>query len=181
LFGGAGNDKYQFADTDTIETDTLTEAANAGNDVLDFSNLTTAVTVKLTSETELAMHTNRTIKTSATGTAKLAANFENVIGGAGDDQILGNVANNRLLGGTGNDTIIGGGGNDTIRGGDDDDTLIGGLGADSIFGDSGNDLGLGGRGGAARSGTCVKDTGDRWNASIETIDEAFATVFAFEL
>ena len=180
LLGGAGNDTYLFADTDTIETDTLTEASNAGTDVLDFSNVTTAVTVKLTSETTLAMHTNRTIKTSATGTAKLAPNFENVIGGAGDDQILGNAASNSLLGGAGRDTIIGGAGNDTLRGGDDDDTLIGGLGADSVFGDSGADLGLGGKGGVARGGTGVKNTGDILNASVETINEAFASVFAFE-
>ncbi len=182
LLGGAGNDTYLFADTDTIETDTLTEAGKAGTDVLDFSNVTTAVTVKLTSETVLAMHTNRTIKTSATGTAKFAPNFENVLGGTGDDQILGNTAKNSLLGGTGRDTIIGGAGNDTLRGGDDDDTLIGGLGADSVFGDSGNDLGLGGRGGVARGGTDVKDTGDllNLNASLETINEVFASVFAFE-
>ena len=181
LLGGAGNDTYLFADTDTVETDTLSEIANAGTDVLDFSNLTVAVTVKLTSETALAIHNNRTIKTSSTGTAKLAPNFENVIGGAGDDQILGNAANNSLLGGAGRDTIIGGAGNDTLRGGDDDDTLIGGLGADSVFGDSGNDLGLGGRGSVARGSTGVKDTGDLLNASLETINEAFATVFAFEL
>ena len=180
LLGGTGNDIYLFVDTDIIETDMLTEIANAGTDVLDFSNLTIAVTAKLSSEIELAKHNNRTIKTSATGTTKLAPNFENVIGGAGDDQILGNAANNSLLGGAGRDTLIGGAGNDTLRGGNDDDTLIGGLGADSVFGDSGNDLGLGGRGSAARGGNGVKDTGDILDASIEAINDAFATPFAFE-
>ncbi len=102
-------------------------------------------------------------------------------GNGGDDALIGGSKNDSLLGGAGRDTIIGGAGNDTLRGGDDDDTLIGGLGADSVFGDSGADFGLGGRGSAARGGTGVKDTGDLLNASIETINEAFATVFAFEL
>ena len=182
LLGGTGNDTYLFANTNAVETDTLTELPSAGVDVLDFSALTTAVTVKLTSETALATHLNRTVKTSATGVVKLAPNFENVSGGAGDDQILGNAAANSLLGGAGRDTIIGGAGNDTLRGGDDDDTLIGGLGVDSIFGDSGNDLGLGGRGGVARGGTGVKDAGDFLDAaSLEIINEMFATVFAFEV
>ena len=182
LIGGKGHDTYLFADTGTVETDTLTELASQGTDVLDFSSLTTAVTVKLTSETALATHLNRTVKTSATGIVKLAPHFENVIGGAGDDQILGNAAANSLLGGAGRDTIIGGAGNDTLRGGADDDTLIGGLGADSIFGDGGNDLGLGGRCGVARGGTGVQDAGDFLDAaSLETINEAFAAVYAFEV
>ena len=149
--------------------------------MLDFGSVTTDVTAKLTSELALAVHNNRTIKTSATGTAKLAANFENVIGGLGNDRLLGNAANNSLLGGAGSDTIIGGAGNDTIRGGDGDDTVIGGLGIDSLFGDAGADFGLGGKGGTARGGTSKKETGDILDGSIETIDEAFATVFAFEL
>lgn len=180
LLGGVGNDTYLFADTDQIETDTLTEAANGGTDVLDFGSVTTNVTAKLTSEIALAIHTNRTIKTSATGTAKLAGNFENVIGGAGDDAILGNAAANSLLGGLGSDSIIGGAGNDTLRGGDGNDTVIGGVGNDQLFGDADTDLGLGGKGGPARGGTSKKDTGDVLNASIETVDEAFATIFGFE-
>ena len=208
LLGGTGNDTYAFGDTDTPETDTLTEATNAGSDTLNFSTLTTAVTVDLNSEMFLATHANRTIKTSATGLTKLAPNFENVIGGTGDDSIVGNAAANSLFGGSGNDTIKGGAGTDAIRGddgndllngdsendtiiggaGDDilhgdagNDTTIGGLGTDQVFGDAGTDFGLGGRGGPARGGTGVKEAGDILNASLETINEAFATQFAFEL
>ncbi len=101
-------------------------------------------------------------------------------GGDGDDLLIGSSKNNSLFGGTGRDTIIGGVGDDTLQGGDDDDTLIGGLGIDCVFGDSGNDLGLGGRGSAARFGSGVKDTGDILDESVETINEAFATIFAFE-
>lgn len=181
LLGGLGNDTYWFDDTDSQETDVLTEAAGGGIDLLDFSSLTSDVTVKLISEATLAMHANRTIKTSATGNAKVAPNFENVAGGAGSDQILGNAANNSLLGGAGRDTLIGGLGNDALRGEQGDDTLIGGLGADSVFGDSGNDIGLGGRGNTVRGGTGTKDKGDILSATVESINEAFAVTFAFEL
>lgn len=181
LVGGAGNDTYLFGDTDQIETDTLTEVSKGGTDLLDFGGVTANVTAKLTSDTVLAIHTNRTIKTSATGTTTFASNFENVIGGSGDDAILGNTANNSLVGGAGSDTIIGAAGNDTLRGGDHNDTLIGGLGGDFVFGDSGSDLGLVGRGGVARGGTGIKETGDFLDeSSIEFINEAFATVFTFE-
>ncbi len=186
LSGGKGSDTYRFADLAadaTDEIDTLTElpgTAEGAADVLDFSALTTDVVVKLTSETALATHAHRVVKTSATGTIKLAPNFENGTGGAGNDSILGSAVANSLLGGAGIDTIIGGAGNDTLRGGDGDDTLIGGLGADSVFGDSGSDVGLGGRGSAARGGTGVRDAGDILDASLESINEAFATVFGFE-
>ncbi|MBC7818992.1 MAG: hypothetical protein IAG10_19050, partial [Planctomycetaceae bacterium] len=186
LSGGKGSDIYRFADLaeDAVdEIDTLTELSGTSEgaaDVLDFSALTTAVIVKLTSETALATQAHRLVKTSATGTTKLAPNFEDANGGAGDDAILGNAAANSLLGRAGRDIIIGGAGKDTLRGGNDDDTLIGGLGADSIFGDSGADLGLGGKGGIARGGSNKKDTGDVLDPSLEVIDETFATVFAFE-
>lgn len=187
LSGGKGSDTYRFADlaADAAdETDTLTElpgTAEGTTDVLDFSALTTDVIVKLTSETALATHAHRIVRTSATGTVKLAPNFENGTGGAGNDSILGNTAANSLLGGAGIDMIIGGAAGDTLRGGEGDDILIGGLGADSVFGDSGNDVGLGGRGGVARGGTGARDSGDILDlASLESINEAFATVFAFE-
>ena len=218
LLGGAGNDTYVFHDTAMAEIDTLTELSGSGTgiDTLDFSALTTAVTVNLTSETALAIHANRTVRTSATGTTKLAPNFENVFGGLGDDSLTGNASANSLVGGAGNDTIksaagndvvnggigndgilgedgddqlngdagsdtiVGGTGNDTLHGGDEDDTVIGGLGNDSIFGDADNDLGLGGKGGIARGGASKKETDDVINASVELIDEAFATIFAFE-
>ncbi len=182
LTGGKGNDTYRFTDAGTAETDTVKELSNEGLDLLDFGELRTAVAINLNSETALATHANRTVKTAATGATKLAPNFENGTGGAADDSILGNAVANSLSGGAGRDTIIGGAGNDTLRGGNDDDTVIGGQGADSLSGDGGSDFGLGGKGGAVRGGSSKKDTGDLLDAgSIEEINEAFATVFAFEL
>ena len=215
--GGLGNDVYFFADTSITETDTLTELAGTGtgSDTLDFNSVTNNLNVDLLNEVNLATHTNRTVNTSATGTTKLSGNFENVIGGSGNDEILGNAAannlrggigndsldgdsgndilfgddgddairgnlgNDQINGGTGTDTLLGEAGNDTIHGNAGDDTLIGGLGADQLFGDDGTDTGLGGRGGAARGGTGVKDAGDVL-ATVETINEAFSTVFDFE-
>ena len=49
--------------------------------------------------------------------------IENVIGGAGDDDIKGNDTTNRLEGGVGNDTLDGGEGLDELVGGSGDDTL----------------------------------------------------------
>ena len=215
--GGTGNDTYFFADTSTVETDTLTELSGTGTgtDTLDFSSVTNALHVDLILEVNMATHTNRTVNTSGTSATKLSGNFENVIGGSGNDEILGNAAVNNLRGGlgndsldgdsgndilfgddgddvirgnlgndiinggTGSDTLLGEAGNDTIHGNEGDDTLIGGLGADQLFGDEDNDTGLGGRGSAARGGTGAKDAGDVL-ATIETINEAFSTVFAFE-
>lgn len=102
-------------------------------------------------------------------------------GGAGNDTALGGSGNDTFMGGDDNDLLSGGLGNDLLDGGRGDDQLIGGLGVDSIFGDGGNDLGLGGKGGVARGGTGVPKAGDFLDAaSLETNNEAFATVFAFE-
>ena len=67
-------------------------------------------------------------------------NFEDVIGGNGDDTITGNEVDNALLGGAGNDIIDGGAGNDVVNGGTGDDTLKGGAGRDILLGGSGNDV-----------------------------------------
>lgn len=50
------------------------------------------------------------------------ANFQNAIGGSGNDVILGDTEANRLDGGDGNDTLIGGAGNDALNGGVGSDT-----------------------------------------------------------
>ncbi len=159
LTGGTGNDTFLFADLAegaTDEIDTLTELANGGTDALDLSALTSAVTVNLTSEATLATHAHRTVKTSATGTTKLALNFENVIGGESDDSITGNAISNSLLGAGGHDTIRGGLGNDILEGGDGDDFLFGDTGNDTLSGGNGNDVLVGDlRGAGAVAGNDV--------------------------
>ncbi|HQZ65816.1 MAG TPA: putative Ig domain-containing protein, partial [Planctomycetaceae bacterium] len=84
LTGGLGNDTYVFGLASSFETDTVIEMAAGGADTLDFSSLTTSVTVNLTSDTALATMANRKVVTGAGGQA---ANFENVSGGSGSDSV----------------------------------------------------------------------------------------------
>ncbi|MEB3168356.1 MAG: hypothetical protein VKK97_06435, partial [Synechococcaceae cyanobacterium] len=80
------------------------------------------------------------------------ANFQVVIGGAGDDAIVGNDQANVLIGNAGDDRIAGGDGNDIIFGGKGDDYIIPGEGSDTVDGGQGintilitsSDLGVGG-------------------------------------
>lgn len=61
----------------------------------------------------------------------VAADVENVSGGAGNDVLIGSVGKNTLKGGPGNDTLTGNGG---------DDLLVGGAGADRLDGGEGDDV-----------------------------------------
>jgi trimeric autotransporter adhesin len=92
LIGGNGNDIYIV---DTI-TDTITEAANGGNDIVESS-----VTFSLSNLTNVE---NLTL----TGTTAI-----NGTGNAEDNNLIGNTANNILNGGNGKDILNGGNGNDT--------------------------------------------------------------------
>jgi Ca2+-binding RTX toxin-like protein len=125
MTGGAGDDTYLFKAASAAEVDTVIELLGGGTDTLDFRALgvTVPVTVNLTSDTALATHANRTVKTGAAGQA---ANFENATGGAGNDSLTGNAAGNVLVGGAGNDTLDGGAGNDTLDGGSGTDVGLNG-------------------------------------------------------
>lgn len=109
LIGGIGNDTYVFPDAAASETDTVVELAGEGTDALDFTLLTAAVVADLNSDT-LATMTNRIVQTGAAGQA---SNFENVIGGLGNDTLAGNAVSNLLAGGGGDDLLDGGVGDDT--------------------------------------------------------------------
>ena len=143
LVGGVGDDKYVFRDATVNQIDTVVELTDEGNDTLDFTSLTTAVVANLTSDTTLATMNHRIVWTGGSGQA---ANFENVNGGAANDQITGNAADNLLRGNGGNDTLTGGAGNDILVGGDGNDTLKGISGRNILIGGTGADLLLGGTG-----------------------------------
>ena len=115
LEGGSGNDVYVFQATSASEVDTVVELSGGGTDKLDFSALAAnnPVRVNLTSDTALATHANRAVRTGVTGQA---ANFENATGGAGNNTLYGNAAANVLIGGAGNDGLFGGVGNDVLWG-----------------------------------------------------------------
>jgi Ca2+-binding RTX toxin-like protein len=154
MVGAAGNDRYVFPWAGSgSEIDTVVELSGGGTDTLDFSALpaTIPVAVNLGSDT-LATHANRMVRTGAAGQY---ANWENVLGGAGDDSITGNQLANSLVGGAGNDSLSGGsGGNDILVGGAGNDSLsavqsgrsilIGGQGSDTLTGSSNDDIVIGG-------------------------------------
>jgi len=94
------------------------------------------------------------------------SDFENVIGGEGDDFLTGNSGKNEISGGAGADdiygkagadTLLGEGGNDNIFGGGGRDNINGGKGADSLFGEGGNDKIIGGGGGDSLQGGNGRD------------------------
>jgi Ca2+-binding RTX toxin-like protein len=143
LVGGTGDDRYLFNPATINQIDTVVEQANEGIDTLDFSALTTAVTVNLTNDSLLAVMNHRIVWVGGAGQS---ANFENVIGGSANDQITGNATNNLLAGNGGNDTISGDAGNDILLGGAGNDTLKGISGQNLLIGGAGGDLLLGGTG-----------------------------------
>jgi T1SS-143 domain-containing protein len=123
IVGGAGNDTLEGGSgADNLDggadTDTLSYAASAA-----------AVNVNL--------GTNAVSGGDAAGDT--IANFENVLGSAGNDTITGNGSANLLDGNSGNDSISGGAGADTLLGGAGNDTLEGGTGADSLDGGANTD------------------------------------------
>ncbi len=161
---------------------------NAGDDVFDASKYTGTV-AKVGVQFEGGDGIDSVLGSGGKDTLAGGNGNDTLKGLGGDDAITGGNDNDALLGGDGDDqldggdhsdTVIGGSGKDTLHGGDGDDTVIGGLGVDAVFGDAGNDLGLGGRGGSPR-GNGQKDAGDVLDASLESINEAFATLFAFEI
>ncbi len=134
LVGGLGNDTYVFGTAAAAETDTLTELAGQGADTLNFTALTTAVTLNLGLTSAQAVHTNRSIRLNS------GAAFENARGGSAGDTLRGNSLNNSLYGNGGNDTLIGLNGNDSLFGGLGRDFLIGGRGLDVLNGNEDEDL-----------------------------------------
>ncbi len=103
---GAGNNTLRLGATSTING--LSDG-EGGTNTLDYSTFGAAgVTVNLGAGT-------------ATGTGGVA-NFQDVIGSAGNDTITGSGAVNVLGGGNGNDSLDGGAGIDQLEGGAGNDT-----------------------------------------------------------
>jgi Ca2+-binding RTX toxin-like protein len=158
--GGGGSDTYVFSGSAALGTDTVTEAANLDTDVLDFSGLSSALTLNI-SLTGIRTVAGALLSLNLTN----SAGIENVIastgtyadsitgngrsnrieGNAGADTIRGDQGNDTLLGGAGLDSIFGEMGNDELHGGDDRDILVGdsstlgAMGNDTLYGDAGND------------------------------------------
>ncbi|MEZ0579707.1 hypothetical protein [Nocardioides sp. MH1] len=76
----------------------------------------------------------------------IAADVENLAGGAGPDYLVGDDRSNSLDGGRGDDSIHGGGGDDLLVGWAGDDEVFGDDGSDELTGDAGDDVLRGGDG-----------------------------------
>ena len=109
---GAGNDTvYASAGNDTLD-------GGAGND-----------TLRLDSNSRPAGDWSVDLAAGTAGPtgqpdANIVKNFENVVGGAGNDNIAGTDGNNELSGGAGDDRLTGRGGNDILDGGTGTDTAV---------------------------------------------------------
>ena len=142
-----------------VEADVVTELANQGTDTLNFSTLTTAVTLDLGLTGAQEVHLNRTLALN------LVNSFENAIGGSGADILRGNALANSLSGGNGNDILVGLDGIDVLTGGIGNDILLGGRGADNLNGNQGEDLLIAGftlSAGVEDSGTFLTTVSTTW-------------------
>jgi len=127
-----GNDKIVAGDGDDILIggkggDDLD--GGIGKDFVSYATALAAVTINMTTASDLAANPNGL---GGTGDHKgdKYRNIEGVIGSDFNDSITGDVYANELRGGAGNDSIYGG---------DGDDVIIGGLGADTLRGNAGID------------------------------------------
>ena len=113
IVGGNGNDVL----TGDAQANTLTGGAGkdtldggAGIDTVVYSDKTLPIILTLNGSVLTGMTVGGVIEDTI-------RNFENVVGGSGNDTITGDGAANMIQGGAGNDTIVGGGGDDIIDGG----------------------------------------------------------------
>ncbi|WP_333805440.1 hypothetical protein [Sulfurospirillum sp.] len=116
IYGGLGNDVvYGATDGDTLYGDNGTGNSAGTSDTLDFSNITSATNL-------IANMVTGTVNIGAS-TVSTFSEFENVTGGAGNDQITGDANTNTLKGGAGDDTIFVSNGADVIDGGLGNNTM----------------------------------------------------------
>ena len=120
LSGGADNDLYVFLPSEVVESDTIEEVPGGGRDTIDFSQLSTAVTLNLGTTAAQGVNLGRLLTlTSSSG-------IEDATGGSAADSLIGNSNANQLSGFGAGDTLSGGAGSDTLLGGlGDDDYLFG--------------------------------------------------------
>lgn len=122
ITGGDADDVIEFSPTGAI-TERL--SGGAGTNTLSYQQLTSAQPVVVNQTPGIASRVG-----------SLGADFQLILGGAGNDRIyacanvasvlVGNGGDDSLYGSTARDILIGGAGIDTLRGGSGDDVLIGG-------------------------------------------------------
>jgi Ca2+-binding RTX toxin-like protein len=141
VYGDAGDDTLVATyDTNPFGFDLMD--GGPGNDTADFSSFKDALRIDLAADAPAALTTDTADLSSGT-LRKVAAlvSIENLVGGAGNDELSGDGGNNRIVGGGGDDVIHGGDGNDVLFGGYASRADAKGFdGNDVIYGDGGDDL-----------------------------------------
>jgi Ca2+-binding RTX toxin-like protein len=123
LFGGSGTDTVMYANRSEELSLTIDGSGNDGSDIDPDRGITG----------DLNPFNGKM--------DDIGPDVENIVGGAGDDDIDGSEAANTLIGGGGDDDIDGKGGQDTVTGGEGDDSIRGGAGNDrGLAGNNGNDV-----------------------------------------
>jgi serralysin len=156
----AGNTVWRWEEEERIYQ---TIWDSGGIDTIDWSNQTTAATIRLgqNSWSELG----EPFRWRADGGGSLPGTMfisrgtliENAMGGLGGDRIDGNALANRIEGHGGDDLLFGRDGSDALFGGDGDDRIEGGSGDDLVSGQHGMDVILGGNGDDALHGFAGDD------------------------
>lgn len=125
----------QMAQVGYSTTGTIT----SGNDVIDKSGSTTAVTIDDTYTWQVWVPQQSYYNGPNNPPVVIPGHYENATVTGGDDIFLGGQGNDTLYGRAGWDWLDGGAGNDTIYGGDNNDIIIGGAGNDNLYGEAGDD------------------------------------------
>lgn len=142
LFGGDGHDRYMIDPSVTTGTATFYEEATSsttdptigGEDTIDFTlyPASTGETFDM-SQPDNTLTTGLVIGLRNAADQDGSANFENLIGGDGNDTLTGNDQDNEIDGGLGDDELRGLRGNDRLIGGDGVNNLYGGVGDDEYI------------------------------------------------
>ena len=184
FFDGGGADTY---------------TGSAGSDTVNYTNVTSTLSVNLNTTTTQSASTGGDILSgieNVTGSLTAANALtggddtqNRLIGGAAADFLVGRGLSDTLIGGAGNDVIFGdyvnafsaapatADGDDVLEGGDGNDQLVGGLGNDILRGGAGDDLLVGGLGNGSASGltqVLINDGGDDTYDGGEGTDTAYA-------
>ena len=135
VIGGAGNDNLNSgAGNDTI-------AGGPGDDSLDGgTGIDTVTYAGITGPLLVTLSTQGVSQNTGAAGTDFLSDFENLVGGAGNDTLGGSTASNVIDGGDGQDELYGIAGNDTLNGGAGNDTIYGGIGIDSMIGGAGDDV-----------------------------------------
>ena len=140
IFGGADGDWLLGAIGNDLIAGGLGSnflSGDAGIDTVDYSSMTSGVTVDLGNYTASGWGGQDTLNGSGT----IGFNsFEVVIGSGFNDTLTGDLGDNTLFGGAGNDVLTGSDGNDWLGAGGGSNTMNGGLGADTFAVGGGNDI-----------------------------------------